>query len=299
MKPTYSVKDWDKHFENHESRKVKRSYWVPIPNRHDGKSYRRIASHPEGVAVFAAWILILEAASKMPVRGVLADEDGPLDADDLASMTGFPALIFESAFKVLTEDRVGWLAAEEPRTRKRRSPGISRNLPESPGVTGNAAVEQNRTELQGTEGKDSSAKAGASATAGPSLSSEGNPENRNSTEFTIWSLAVGKLMPAGMGSEAARSFLGGLCKQYGKVVVADAVSRMLAQEPADPKAYLVGVLKNGASNGTSTTNSEFRRTTAAEKNGNQLARNKAVVERLRRQSGGDPDQVEGGGRTAT
>src|SRR5688572_3102239 len=163
MKPTYRIKDWDKHFENHESRKVKRSYWVPIPNRHDGKSYRRIADHPENVAVFAGWILILEAASKMPVRGVLADEDGPLDAEDLSSMTGFPASIFEAAFRVLPQDRIGWLEAVEAKPRRRKSPATSRNLPESPGVPGNAAVEQNRRELQGTEqkGMEDSAKAGA------------------------------------------------------------------------------------------------------------------------------------------
>src|SRR5688572_23919159 len=151
MKPTYRIKDWDKHFENHESRKVKRSYWVPIPNRHDGKSYRRIADHPENVAVFAGWILILEAASKMPVRGVLADEDGPLDAEDLSSMTGFPASIFEAAFRVLPEVRVGWLEAEEVKPRRRKPPATSRNLPESPGVPGNVAVVLQGTELQDKE----------------------------------------------------------------------------------------------------------------------------------------------------
>lgn len=159
MKATYRVKDWDKHFENHESRKVKRSYWVPIPNRHDGKSYRRIASHPDGVQVFAAWILILEAASKMPERGVLADEDGPLDAEDLSSMTGFPAAIFEAAFRLLPQDRIGWLEAEEVKPRRRKSPGISRNLPASPGTPGSSAVEQNRTELQGTEGNGTGGEA--------------------------------------------------------------------------------------------------------------------------------------------
>lgn len=158
MKPTYRIKDWDKHFENHESRKVKRSYWVPVPNRHDGKSYRRIAAHADGVAVFAAWILILEAASKMPTRGVLADEDGPLDSEDLAAMTGFPSSIFDAAFNLLTQERFGWIVAENGKA-KRKSPAASRSLPHSPAKTGNVAVEQkgteqNRTEGNGTEGKE-------------------------------------------------------------------------------------------------------------------------------------------------
>jgi hypothetical protein len=254
MKPTYRIKDWDKHFENHESRKVKRSYWVAIPNRHDGKSYRRIAAHPEGVAVFAAWILILEAASKMPERGVLADEDGPLDADDLSAMTGFPAAIFESAFRVLTETRVGWLEAEEAKPRRRKSPATSRNLPQSPGVPGNAAVELHGTTGNGTEGKDReqhSAKAGASAEPGkpPNESRSKDPKT-----FTVWTLALGKLMDSGMEEQAARSFLGAQCKTYSNAVVADAVTQMLAREPADPKTYLVSVLKNGANNGSNQRN---------------------------------------------
>ena len=127
-KPTYQIKDWDKHFENHESRKLKRSYWVPIPNRHDGKSFRRIAAHPEGVAVFAAWTLMLEVASKMPTRGILADEDGPLDSEDLAAMTGFPAAIFDSAFNLLTQQKFGWLTCSQSRMKMPKSPGISRHV---------------------------------------------------------------------------------------------------------------------------------------------------------------------------
>lgn len=152
MKPTYQIKDWDKHFENHESRKVKRSYWVPVPNRHDGKSYRRIAAHTEGVAVFAGWILILEAASKMPTRGVLADEDGPLDAEDLSAMTGFPASIFDAAFNLLTQERFGWLSIQQNKKRAAKSPAHSRNLPQSPDETGETALEQKGIEGNGTEG---------------------------------------------------------------------------------------------------------------------------------------------------
>ena len=146
MKPTYQIKDWDKHFENHESRKLKRTAWVSLPNRHDGKSFRRIADHPEGVAVFAAWTLILEVASKMPTRGILADEDGPLDSEDLSSMTGFPSSIFDAAFNLLTQEKFGWLTTGKSRGRLPKSPAISRHLPESPDVAGEIAVEQNRTE---------------------------------------------------------------------------------------------------------------------------------------------------------
>lgn len=141
---TYRIKDWDTHFENHESRKIKAARWVGLPNKHDGKSYRRIAGHRDGIPVFAAWTLILEVASKMPVRGVLADEDGALDASDLSAMTGFPSEIFDKAFKLLTEHKIGWL--EEVGV-----PETSRVLPKLPDETGKTAVEQKGRELNGTE----------------------------------------------------------------------------------------------------------------------------------------------------
>lgn len=114
-----------------------------MPNKHDGKSYRRIAAHRDGVPVFAAWTLLLEVASKMPTRGLLSDEDGPLDADDLAAMTGFPTQIFELAFSLLTQPKIAWLEVDEQE---------SRSIPESPGVSRDFALEQNRIEEQGTTG---------------------------------------------------------------------------------------------------------------------------------------------------
>jgi len=109
VKPTYLIKNWDRDFENHESRKIRKTRWVSVPNKHDGKTYKRIARHPRANDLFCAWSLIVQVASKMPVRGVLADDDGPLDADDLADQTSFEVEIFELAFEVLVQPRFGWL----------------------------------------------------------------------------------------------------------------------------------------------------------------------------------------------
>lgn len=105
----YAVKDWDDHFENGESRRYKSLTWVPVKNKHDGKSYRRVSKLPNGVQVFCAWSLIIQVASKMPTRGMLRDEDGPITTADLADMTGFPESIFEMALKALSEPSIGWL----------------------------------------------------------------------------------------------------------------------------------------------------------------------------------------------
>ena len=141
MKPTYRVKDWDVHFENHDSRKINNARWLPMPNKHDGKSFRRLAAHRDGVAAFAGWTLILQVASKMPTRGVLADEDGPLDAEDISAMTGFPAAIFDLAFGLLTQPKIAWLEITS---------GQRDDFPLLPGASRNFALEQNGTEANGT-----------------------------------------------------------------------------------------------------------------------------------------------------
>ncbi len=111
--PQYRIRDWDTLFENSRSRSYKKLDWVPIPNRHDGKGFRRLIAYENGPALFAAWVLIVQVGSKCPQRGVLADEDGPLDADDLSLKTGCPADVFAEAFRVLCLPKIGWLEVEE------------------------------------------------------------------------------------------------------------------------------------------------------------------------------------------
>lgn len=106
---TYRIKDWDRHFEIAQSRKCDKLFWVAVPNKHDGKGYRRVARHERAGDVFSAWILILQVASKCPTRGVLADADGEITAEDLADKTGFAKDIFDLAFTVLTDKKIGWL----------------------------------------------------------------------------------------------------------------------------------------------------------------------------------------------
>jgi hypothetical protein len=107
----YAIRDWAMWFEkNHKDTEVM-FRWVALPTRHDGKSYRRLSRHPRAAELFTAFVLMVEVAAKMPTRGVLADESGPLDAEDLSDATGFPAAIFALAFRVLTDaaQRIMWL----------------------------------------------------------------------------------------------------------------------------------------------------------------------------------------------
>ena len=108
---TYRVKNWDENFMNAQGRRKEGMVmsWVRVPNKHDGKSYRRLLRNPKHVEIFCAWILIIQVASKQKTKGTLRDSDGPLTAEDLSDSTGFPEEIFELAFETLTDPKIDWL----------------------------------------------------------------------------------------------------------------------------------------------------------------------------------------------
>lgn len=149
----YAVRDWERHFENSESRKVKDASFVLIPNKHDGKGYARLTRNKKSCRALAGWLLILQVASKMPQRGILVDEDGALDAEDFADMTRFPADVFDDAIEVLTDPAIGWIEEidlpDSLRTYGRNPEVIpikSGSVRMASGRVPTCRVEQNRTE---------------------------------------------------------------------------------------------------------------------------------------------------------
>lgn len=147
----YKIRNWDKHFEDSSSRKLKKLSWAPIPNKHDGKGYRRLIASKNGPAIYGAWILIVQVASKCPERGTLSDEDGPLDASDLEVKTGVPAALFTQTLELLASQRIGWIVAENlPLSPEASgdSPNVSADSPEASGKIG---AEGNGMEWKGRE----------------------------------------------------------------------------------------------------------------------------------------------------
>jgi hypothetical protein len=142
MAPLYKIKDWNRYYETHETRKLKKLTWIPCPLKHDGKGFRRIMKNENSAIIYTAWMLILQIAAKCPERGTLRDDDGNLREIDLADKTGFKEDYFKIAFNFLSSNEIGWIEKEE-------SPETSRDLPKPSGRT-----EQNRTEQNGMEQKD-------------------------------------------------------------------------------------------------------------------------------------------------
>jgi hypothetical protein len=141
---TYRIKDWAKHYETAETRKLVSMRWVPVPNKHDGKGFRRLMRRPDGLEVFAIWILILQVASREEQRGLLEDQDGPLGVQEIADKTGAPEQAIEKALQVLASKEIGWLEVIE-------STGIPGDPPETPGPSPER-MEGNGREWKGMDG---------------------------------------------------------------------------------------------------------------------------------------------------
>lgn len=112
------VKNWNSLFENNRTRELKKLDWVPLPNKFDGDGYTDLMSRKNGHELFAAWVLIVQVASKCGNPAGMCDgpegrgkltRDGvkPHDSDSLSRITRAPKRIFEEAIPILLE--IGWL----------------------------------------------------------------------------------------------------------------------------------------------------------------------------------------------
>lgn len=104
------IRNWPETFEPADCRKLKGPLkWVGIPTKHDGTGYRTVLLEKNAAEILGAWWTMVQVAAKMPMRGVLANENGPFDAERLAIKTGLPAKIFKSAINLLTNHRINWI----------------------------------------------------------------------------------------------------------------------------------------------------------------------------------------------
>lgn len=123
----HRIRDWDKLYENAESRKIEQCRWTPIPNKQDGLGYRKIMERQDGASIYGAWVALVLACGKQkgrkydkvescwtgnPRLGILSDdgtETGePLTANDLHLITGIPKKIMAKAIDILVQD-IKWL----------------------------------------------------------------------------------------------------------------------------------------------------------------------------------------------
>ncbi len=140
------IADWKGNYETSESSRIKKLLWVATPNGHDSVNFRRLLKHPNGMAHYGAWNLILQTASKCSERGLLTfggtQHREPHTAETIADTTGGSEKIIAEAMVRLLE--IGWL--EEVDLNSLPSAGLalpSAGQATSTGRTGNTG--QDRT----------------------------------------------------------------------------------------------------------------------------------------------------------
>ena len=148
------ITDWDKHFENAASRKLKRLDWVAIPNKTDGEGYTALVDHPNAAAHLGAWYAIVEIASKQSPRGVLpggicqhcggicrrsGTKCQPLGGicRSLSRMSRLPSEVFEEVLPRLIE--IGWVEDIEKSEVSLNQQNVRDLLGESANVVGGSA----------------------------------------------------------------------------------------------------------------------------------------------------------------
>lgn len=183
----YSIRDWNKHYEVAQSRKIDGAMsWVAMPCKHDGLGFRKIMRQPDGSAIYGAWVLIVQVAAKCPSRGVLCDANGPLDASDLSLKTGCPEEVFIRALNYISSKEIGWIVVAKWEESPVFLPTQDRTV-------------QDRTQQDRT-GQKSAAAAAARQEANGSHAQAADPELRDWLQW--WnSLTSSKLVPAGVNED--------------------------------------------------------------------------------------------------
>ncbi len=197
----YHIVDWERRFENNRTRDLKKLGWVPVPNHHDGDGYTTLMEMDNGMLLYAAWMLMIQVASKCGKRGTLMRDCGtPYDAGSLARVTRGQKVVFEKAIPVLIE--IGWLS--------QGSAKISHPLAEKPQLTAEPPQEtakmpqphacaERKKEVKGMEGKEPKEVASLEE----SLSVESTTSNRPAQAEFIYNL-----YPRKVGKEPALKAIG-------------------------------------------------------------------------------------------
>lgn len=145
----YRIRNWSDLFENNRTRELKHMAWVPVPNRHDGDGYTTLVSRKNGAAIYGAWMVILQVASRCDPRGtLLRAPQKPHDAASIARITRLPEADIQAALDACTTE-TQWLEVEDIPTIPQEGavkPQEDAPIPQGGAQEGNG---KNGTELNG------------------------------------------------------------------------------------------------------------------------------------------------------
>ncbi len=110
-----TIIEWEKHFENSQSKRWETIRWVPIPNK-QGLGYKKIMQQKNGAEIFGCWIAIIECASRQKPRGIIT-----MSIEDLSLETMINTATLYESIKYLS-DKLNWLCVDSEQTKSVPSP---------------------------------------------------------------------------------------------------------------------------------------------------------------------------------
>ena len=153
----YRISRWSEIFENNRSRTIGKLSWVAVPNHHDGEHFSAIMQHPDGAMIYAAWMLVVQVASRCLPRGVLVRPDGtPLTPESLSLKTRAPVIWFEKSLQFL-EHHTDWIEVEEVATEGQFGVIAASGERQDSAPRARARNRKDRTEQDGIERKEQDA----------------------------------------------------------------------------------------------------------------------------------------------
>jgi hypothetical protein len=131
------IKDWKTIYETAESRKIKHLTWVAMPNKFDGRGFKRMMRHPDAPVALSCFLLMCQVASRVHKDhrdGRIGNSEAAYCACDLADITGMCEENFEKSFQLLSSQSIAWIEWRgNPRTTGRQ-PVTPGEFPDALGV---------------------------------------------------------------------------------------------------------------------------------------------------------------------
>jgi len=111
MADLYVIRDWDEHFENARTLRIKGGLpRIMLPTRLSKDGYIDLLTHPNGPGHFGSWAALLQVAANCRPRGELRRDSGePHTIASLSRMTRIPEKTLTSAIERLCDDPIRWM----------------------------------------------------------------------------------------------------------------------------------------------------------------------------------------------
>lgn len=113
MATVYRIRNWDeagfvKKGQNDRSRELP---WVAIPTKHHGTTFTRLMRTDPTGSVYGCWICLVALAGRLPAKGTLACEEGPLSIEDMAAQCHVDPDTLKRAIDILQSESIQWIEA--------------------------------------------------------------------------------------------------------------------------------------------------------------------------------------------